>query len=77
MITITLEDGQVIVAEKLIGTAFRGGEVIHIVDGPADLVDVEIVADIMERHKRTIVKGELERRKAAGSNPSIVLASRQ
>jgi len=73
LITIKLENGEVIMCEKLLGVAFRGGKVYHVVDGPVDLIDVLYTKNVMERHKTNIVQQELNAR-ARTSGKSIQVA---
>lgn len=63
MIKITLENGQTILADRLIGVAFRSdGKVFHIVDGPVDLVDVLYTKKSMQRQESDIVKTVMQHR---------------
>ncbi len=76
MISITLENGQVLMCEKLVGCAFRAGKSLNIVDGGIDLVDVLYAKDVMLQHEHNIVNAELERRAIEGGQipPKIAIS---
>ena len=72
MITITLEDGQVIVCERLLAVAYRGGLVQYICDGKVDLIDILHAEDVMRHFRMDCVRQHLEKR-AEKEKPKIAI----
>jgi hypothetical protein len=71
MIQIIKENGEVILCEKLLGVAFRGGEVYHVVEGKLDLVDILYTKHVMKHHELSILDTVLAKR-AQGKTLQVV-----